>query len=322
MTKIPKFKLYGEDDETFSERIQRKLPLRPWSNLTEKERDIMYQDLVRADWIEESLIEVIDTVERLNFDFKRILPAIKTFKSYPDSSHYNDAAISDFGRIFIAEESEDLALLMISLFARNLIDQVEIEYANKVENAKERENLLNGAYERFDKFANHLNYLFEQFSVNIVISRCGIIPKQDDRITKDIYEPTLEILSDPKWNSVNSILDEMFTYYQNQQYSEVITNAHNAVHRFLQVALGKNGNLGKGEFGKLFKQAKSDNLISNNSEIEDSVKSINGFLSSERAKKSTAKPTSHTANSADALLVMNISIVLIQHCLQNINKVK
>ena len=221
MTKIPKFKLYGEDDETFSERIQRKLPLRPWSNLTEKERDIMYQDLVRADWIEESLIEVIDTVERLNFDFKRILPAIRTFKSYPDSSHYNDAAISDFGRIFIAEESEDLALLMISLFARNLIDQVEIEYANKVENAKERENLLNGAYERFDKFANHLNYLFEQFSVNIVISRCGIIPKQDDRITKDIYEPTLEILSDPKWNSVNSILDEMFTYYQNQQYSEV-----------------------------------------------------------------------------------------------------
>lgn len=326
---IPKFKLYGEDDVKFSERIQCKLPLRPWSSLTENERRVMYFDLVRTKWLQGNYRKLVYIAEQLNFRFKRILPAKNTFAIIPDhersfaaSPQHIEAAKTDFEQIFIFGESEDLVLFMISLFAGCLINNQEIETAQKTQNIEERKKLVGLAYMEFDLFAKRLNYLFEQFSVNIVVSRCGMIPRQDDRITEDIYEPTLQILSDPIWDPVNSILDEMFTNFRNQQYPEVITNAHNAVHRFLQIALGKNGNLGKGEFGRLFNQAKSNNLISNNSEIEDSVKLMKSFLPSQRAKRSTAKPTSHTANSADALLVMNISIVLIQHCLQNINKVK
>ena len=155
----------------------------------------------------------------------------------------------------------------------------------------------------------------------MVVSRFGMIPKQDNRITDEIYEPTLKILSDPKWESVNSIIREMFSDYQNRNYPEVITNAHNAVHRFLQIALGKDGNVGKGEFGKLFNQAKLNNLISNNSEVKSIVRGIKGFLPSERATKSTAKPASQAASSTDALLSMNVSMILIQHCLLNMDQV-
>ena len=111
----------------------------------------------------------------------------------------------------------------------------------------------------------------------------------------------------------------MFADYQEQKYSEVITKAHSALHQFLQIALENEGHSGKGEFGKLLNQAKSNNVISNSGAIEHIVNSIRSFLSSERVKKSTAKPTVQKASSADALLVMNYCFLLIHHCLQNIS---
>ena len=147
MTTIPKFKLYGEDDVTFFEKIQCKLPLRPWSSLTAEETRIIYQDLARANWFRENHEIVVQTVEQLNHKFKRILPAKSTFKFIPKSmnhdlsQHYVDVATADFERIFICEESEDLVLFMISLFARNLIDQVELGWAQREENINERKRL-------------------------------------------------------------------------------------------------------------------------------------------------------------------------------------
>lgn len=143
-----------------------------------------------------------------------------------------------------------------------------------------------------------------------------MIPRQDDRITEETYLPTLEVLSDIKWQSVNSILIEMFEDYQERRYPEVITKAHSVLHRFLQVALENEGYSGKGEFGKLFNEVKSKEVISNTVEIEPFVSGLKSTIASQRVRKSTAKPTDQEASSADALLVMNCCFVLIQHRLQ------
>ena len=321
MSKIPKFLVYGEDDPTFAERIQSTLPLQPWSNLTTEQKNNMFQSLLTSLWFEQNRRSVTSTLKQLNHRFRRNLPAkgISQFNiSAPlESDSYFSIAIEDFKTIFIYADSEDLVLYMISLFAGGLINKHQLEEAQASEDCDERNNLITNAYKRFDVFATHLNHLFEQFSVNVVISRNGIVPRQEDRITKEIYIPTLEVLSDPKWNSVNSILFEMFSDYQEQKYSEVITKAHSAMHQFLKVALENEGQSGKGEFGKLFNKAKANNVISNNVEINHVVNSIKSTLSSERAKKSTAKPTVQKANSADAQLVMNYCFVMIQHCLHN-----
>ena len=135
---------------------------------------------------------------------------------------------------------------------------------------------------------------------------------------KNIYEPTLEVLSDPKWDSVNSIFREVFADFHTQRYSEAFTKAHNAVLQFLKLVFGEEGSSGKGQFGKLIQNAKSQGVISGTDDIQVWIKWITGFLPSERANKGSAKPTLQAANSADALLVMNVALVLIQHCLQNL----
>ena len=323
MTINPEFKLYGEDDLEFIERVQPQFPIREWSKISVIDKEKIWQHLFNEDWFSNKRKNVIDSAKQLNKKFMRLAPARKTFgrsSTYPDINEEFEAAMSDFREILINEESDGLALLLLSLFASSLIDQISIERATFAEDNELRMINIDRAYSEFDRFANHLNCLFEQFSVNIVVLRSGMVTRQDDRITRDIYKPTLEILSDPKWEPVDSIIKDMFLDNLEQKYSEVVTKAHSALHRFLQLAMGREGYSGKGEFSKLLKSAKSTNLISNYSENEDILRLIQSILSSQRAKKSTAKPTSQKANSKDALLAMNVCIVLIQHCLQNIDQ--
>ncbi|MDA1323197.1 MAG: hypothetical protein O3C34_00485 [Proteobacteria bacterium] len=149
-----------------------------------------------------------------------------------------------------------------------------------------------------------------------MLTRNGLIPRQDDKITEQIYEPTLKILSDPKWNSVDTHLADMFQDYQDRNYPEVITKAHGVVQRFLQILVGEEGKGGKGEIGKLFSKAKKTNAIPVNRFTEPLLNIFQGFIVSERATNSTAKPALNDATPSDALLVMNVVMVFLQHCLQ------
>jgi len=87
-------------------------------------------------------------------------------------------------------------------------------------------------------------------------TRNGFVPRQDNKITEEIYTPTLRVLADPKWKSVSIDLAKMFEDYRNENYPESITKAHSAVHRFLQILVGEEGKSGRGEVGKLFQKAK------------------------------------------------------------------
>lgn len=77
MPNIPKFKLYGEDTPAFAERIQSKLPLRPWSNLIVEEKNNVFQSLLTNLWFQKNQDSLANSLRQLNYRFMRILPAKK-----------------------------------------------------------------------------------------------------------------------------------------------------------------------------------------------------------------------------------------------------
>ncbi|MCY4641517.1 MAG: hypothetical protein OXC41_02290 [Gammaproteobacteria bacterium] len=70
-----------------------------------------------------------------------------------------------------------------------------------------------------------------------------------------------------------------------------------------------------------FAQAKSAGVISKNHFSESIIKAIQSFVVRERATNSTAKPALQQATASDALLVMNVLMVFLQHCLQDVKQV-
>jgi hypothetical protein len=101
-----------------------------------------------------------------------------------------------------------------------------------------------------------------------------------------------------------------------QDYPEAITKSHAAVQRFLQILVGEEGKNGKGEVGALFSKAKAAGLVPTTRFSESLVSGLQAFVVSERATNSTAKPTLKETTPADALLMMNVVMVFLQHCLQ------
>ena len=204
---------------------------------------------------------------------------------------------------------------MLSILASRYIDQMHFKWAEEASNKELREKYAAEAFGKFDRFANCLNHIFEQFSINWRVTRSGLVPMQDEKITAEIYAPTLLALSDPKWKAVNADLSKMFQDYGDRNYSEAITKAHAAVQRFLQIVAGEEGTNSKGEVGKLFQQAKKNGLIPAGKFSEQFINAVQSAIVAERATNSTAKPAMKEAAATDALLVMNLTMVFFQHCL-------
>ncbi len=326
MSDIPKFALYGENDPEVEGEIQPRLGLRSWTDLDEEEKKIALQELLNRGWINPNSDDVLTSIFRLNRAFLRTCPGKNLHNTTP--RHYEDgrlkngnqlkeAAYHDFIRIFSYEESDAAVFRMLTEYANSCIDMDYYRMAERAENEEAKEEGVQSAFKKFDRFAASLNHVFDQFAVNVCLTRNGLIPKQDEKITENVYAPTLKILSDPKWKSVSDDLAQMFSDFRDGNHSEVITKAHSAVHRFLQVLVGEEGKSGKGEVGKLFAAAKKQGLVPVDRFSEPIVNVLQGFMSSERAKNSTAKPAIKGATDSEALLVMNVVMIFLQHCLQH-----
>lgn len=324
MVKTPKFTLYGEGDPQIEEAIQPRIGLRNWIDLEVKEKQTALRYLINNKWLKGTSREVLQTIEYLNYHYLRQCPGKRLYGIEPESNirgsgnEYGrtEAAFTDFKGIFVNEKSEAMVLRMLSRFAQLYINQNFWALAENTKDDQKRKENVEEAFKKFDRLANCLNHIFEQFSVNLQITRNGLIPKQDEKITDDIYEPTLKILADPKWKTVNDDLAQMFEDYREGNHPEVITKAHSVVQRFLQILVGEEGKSGRGEIGKLFGKAKKEGLIPVDRFTEPIINVFQGFLASERATKSTAKPTLKDTTPSDALLVMNVVMVFLQHCLQ------
>jgi hypothetical protein len=327
MIKIPKFLLYGQGDPNLEETLQPSLSLRRWADLNSPEKVTALQELRNKGWLDNYSREILQTIEYLNDHFLRLCPGKYLHQIQPKSdsrgidmneSERMEAALQDFELIFMQEVSDAMVFRMLSKFAQSYINGNSYQLATEAKNEQKRKEYIASAFQKFDPLANCLNHIFKQFSVNQLLTRNGFVPRQDEKITNKIYIPTLRILADPKWKTVSDDLFQMFEDYRDGNYPEVITKAHSAVQRFLQILVGEEGKSGKGEMGKLFKKAKEDGIIPINRFTEPLINVLQGFIPSERATNSTAKPALKKATSSDALLMMNIIMIFLQYCLQNV----
>lgn len=324
MSEVPEFRLYGEGDPGLEEAIQPALALRPWSDLTGHEKEIALRELLNRGWLNDYSGECLITIEYLNRTYLRQCPGQRLHQIKPSHDRYDGnenerrrAAVADFKDIFLREPAEPLVLRMLSVFAKQYIDSSYYRSAAAGGDEETRKHQVDLAFEKFDRLANCINHIFEQFAVNQLVTRSGLVPRQDERITKELYVPTLVALSDPRWVSVSTDLAKAFDDYRHKNYPETITKAHSAVQRFLQILLGEEGKNAKGELGKLFKAAKDQGIIPVNRFTEPIIGAVLGFIPAERATNSTAKPAIKEAAPADALLMLNVVMVLLQYCLQN-----
>jgi hypothetical protein len=110
----------------------------------------------------------------------------------------------------------------------------------------------------------------------------------------------------------------MFSDFRAGNYAEVVTKAHTAVQRFLQVWTGNpEGKNGQGELSDLVAAARKQGLFpAKDRFIAPVLNAILSFLPAQRATNSTAKPSLSEPSPAEALLVMNTVLVLLQFCLQ------
>jgi len=321
MSDIPIFRLHGEGDDEIEGRIQAKLDLRSWSELSRSEYEIFIRELFNRDWISESSKEVLASVDHLNRQFLRELPGKRLHKVKPYSSGYSNnegercgAAFEDFREILLKSENEDVVLRMLSAFVRAHIKTYAYRAATTATDKQKRDEYVKDAFDDVDRLAKTFNYLFRQFSVNIQVTRSGFIPVQDAKLAEQIYAPSLAALSDPKYEKVNEDLAKMFADYRAGDFGDVITKAHSAVQRFLQIHAGEGKN-GKGELADLFAAAKKNGLVSSTRFGEPLIRVLEGYFPSERATKSTAKPALKEATPRDAMLMMDLVMVFFHHCL-------
>lgn len=325
MLSIPKFELFGKGDRSVEGQIQPALIFRKWSDLSDAEKSVAFQEVENTGWVEDYSSEILETIVYLNHEFLRrcpgqhlhaIKPSQDTSRGYSNNSARMQAALLDFEHIFKKEKTDSLVFRMFSKYASCYINRAYYRMASESNTDDERQELIEKAFAKFDWLSNCFNHIFEQFAVNQMLTRSGFVPRQDKKITDEIYTPVLRALSDSKWNGVSTDLEKMFEDYQAEDYPEVITKAHGAVQRFLQIMVGEEGKNGKGEVGLLFKKAKDEGAVPVDRFTEPLINVIQGFIVSERATNSTAKPTLKETTASDALLMMNVVMIFLQHCLQ------
>ena len=180
-----------------------------------------------------------------------------------------------------------------------------------------QKRLQNWRWEDFDKFAKILNEVFNDFGINLYLARQGFIPRQEEKIIKEVYEPVLSYLSHTKWKEVSKLLSDSFDEYRkntSQGYSNCITNNISAIQAFLQIiVIGKTG---KGEISKLIMEAQKKSLIPNDFFTQKIFENIESIFARERKETGIAHPKKEYATEKNARTILNLAMVFFQHCIQ------
>jgi hypothetical protein len=236
-----------------------------------------------------------------------------------ERTHYN--ACADFRSIFMTE-SENIVFELISLYCKALIDEfdkkfyrVKDPYEKEESYEKERQKWKDG---NFNDFADELNNVFSDFGLKVHMTKNGFIPRQDEKIITEIFEPVLKCLSGDKWREVNNILKDAFDEYRKNTkngFSSCVTHTVAAVQAFLQILIY--GKTGKGDISKLIIQGQKENLIPKDTFTREIFKTIESVLMSERQNTGHAHPKKEYASEKNAKMLLNLSMVFIQHCLLN-----
>lgn len=227
-----------------------------------------------------------------------------------------NTACTDFANIFMKQQG-NVVFELLSMYCRVLLSErsKKSPYRNEKESDEDFEARTKvWRYEEFDNFAEKLNEVFTDFGINVVLTRQGFIPRQEDKITEEVFVPTLRALSDKKWAKVNEHLADAFKKYREGDYSTSITNTISAIQAFLQILV--NGKIGSGEISKLIPQAAKQSLIPNDTFSQLMFKNLESVFAKDRQMKGMAHPRIDKPSESNARLILNLAMVFIQHSLQ------
>lgn len=319
------FKLWSQLNEQVKSELKPELGLRGWNDLSYDDKEAIWNYLdtfffvpiLKKDY-ERSHTQYTNR-DNMYYPFtdpfshekrERIENSIKDmYQSYrvknytknlsKEKTRFN--AHQDFFDIFL-EEDDDVVLELLSLFCKNLLID-----GNLVE-----EEIT----QQFDSFSGQINSVFSDFGIDVFLSRTGFIPKQDEKIINEIFVPVLQVLSDEKWREVNKILADAFkcfTIKNPSSFSSSVTHTVSAVQAFLQILV--NGKTGSGDIAALIQEGQKNNLIPNDFFTKEIFKNIVAVLMKERQETGDAHPKKEYATEENAKIVINISMIFIQHCL-------
>jgi hypothetical protein len=326
------FKLWSDIKKGAKNELKPNLGLRAWSDLDVGEKSIMWQHM---EWY---FFDKTDNYDRESGYFKffggypeienkkkRIFLSIDCLNELYKAKNFAptfledpslEAACSDFYNIFI-NNSENVVFELLSFYSRALVlERSKNEpYRDEGESDKDFEKRTKEwRFSDFDDFAKKFNEVLESFGVNVLLTRTQFVPRQDSKITKGIYEPVLESLSDSKWEKVNEHLSDSFKYFQTRDYGNVISNSVSAIQAFLQISV--NGKVGKGNIAELISKGQTRSIIPNDVFSKTIFNNIESIFARERQEKSGVHPKLKKADENSARLILNLAMVFIQHCIQ------
>ncbi|MDE3143295.1 MAG: hypothetical protein KGL19_04015, partial [Bacteroidota bacterium] len=123
---------------------------------------------------------------------------------------------------------------------------------------------------------------------------------------------------DSKWERVNNLLSDAFIKYRENTpsgFSTCVTHSVAAVEAFLQIIV--KGKTGEGDFAELISEGQRNKLIPSDMFTKEMFKTVISVLMRERKETGDAHVKQSYANEKNAKLVLNLVMVLIQHCLSN-----
>lgn len=316
------FKLWSQNNPKSIETICPKLGMREWNELSGKEKEDIYLHFKNSGWFEQR--QVLSSILYLNKEYKTKTFGRSLFEH--GGPHYErweavsdcclNIASTDFKKIFL-KETQDVVFEMISFYVLTLIKKnpffKEVEETSDEDRKKD---LLNEIFYQVDRFSALFNDVFEQFSINVMLTRNGIVFRQDPKITEEVYVPVLNYLSDKKWEPVNRDLADAFKKFMQKTpsgYSGCITNGISALQGFLQILV--EGKTGKGNIEKLIERAKKNGLIPNDPFSSKIFNDFESILTQERHKTGDPHPKQEYANEKTARMVLNLIMIFIQHCI-------
>jgi hypothetical protein len=317
------FKLWSESNPDSLKTLKPNIGLRDWDELGKEEKNNIWLIMQNKNWFTKSF-QIYETIIQLNEKYK--YKCFGTNLLSHGGPHYyatggrdnccNECAFKDFDRIFF-NEKQDVVFETISIFSKLFINKGYFYDNNGIIKDEITKDSLDKAYSRFDQLAYALNDIFNQYGINVILIRTEFILKQDEKITKDIYEPVLNFLSNPKWDKVTEALRNGFLQYQMNNpdsYSSCITYGINAIQAYLQIIVF--GDVGKGDIKDLLITAQTKNLIPNDKFSHIIFKDLEAFFMSERQLKGTPHPSKEYATEKNARLLLNLVMVFLQHCIQ------
>lgn len=302
------FQLWSDSNVSVKEILRPDLGIRNWNELEDEEKPIIFKNFSNRGWFKADgdMYEAVSAFggnnkarnfchHLLDHGGPHYLGLRREYETYPQQCCL-DEAFNDFKEIFIKEE-QGIVYELLSYLAKGI-------------NSKADKNQI-------ARFIRCFNDISDQFGLNVLLSADGLIPRQEQRITENIYKPVIKILADKKWVKVSEELGDAFSDYQKNtpsSYSSCITHAMSGLQGFLQITVY--GKTGKGNFVNLIQQAITKSLIPNDSFSKQIFTNIQSVLMQERQDKGDPHPKKEYANEKSARLVLNLIMVFIQHCLQ------